>query len=102
MPELAKSRYQSLTERIPSGLEDGDDALAARRADRDEPALAGAGLVQLLGQGGDDPPTGRGERVPGRQRRAVDVELRAVDRAQRRVEAQLLLAVRRLLPRLER
>ena len=66
------------------------------------PALAGARLVQHLRQLGHDPAAGRGERVPGRQRRAVDVELRAVDRAQRGVEPELALAERRVLPRLQR
>src|SRR5829696_9094559 len=121
-PELAKSRYQSLTEMRSfqtdfrrrksglgadfrrrksggrSGLEDGDDALAAGGADRDEPALARARLVQRLRQLGDDPAAGRGERVPGRQRRAVDVELRPVDRPQRGVEAELGLAEVLVLP----
>src|SRR5687768_4023950 len=116
-PEFAKSRYQSLTGdlflsfqlSVPkagreiaafgtescgggSGVEDGDDALAAGGADGDESTLSGAGLVQHLGQRGDDPAAGRSERVSGRQRRAVDVELRPVDRAERGVEAQLLLA----------
>src|SRR3954469_10181443 len=64
-PELAKSRYQSLTGFLPkfalsvpkaevSGLEDGDDALAARGADGDQSALARARLVQRLGELGND------------------------------------------------
>ena len=62
-----------------SPLHHRHDALAAGRADRDQPA-AGALLGQQLGQRGDDPPAGGGERVPGGQRGAVDVELVAVDR----------------------
>src|SRR5206468_1680158 len=115
MPELAKSRYQSLTVSpewfiamnpghpgCGSGLEDGDDALAAGGADGDQPTPTGAGLVQLLGQAGDDPAAGRGERVTRCQRRALHVELRPVDRAERNVQAQLVLAERRVLPRLQR
>src|SRR6188472_4252784 len=112
-PELAKLRYQSLTRSRyfraafmaiktgGSGLEDGDDALDAGGADGDQAALAGARLVQRLGQLGDDPAAGRGERVPGRQRRAVDVELRAVDGAQRGVQPELALAEGRVFPRLQ-
>src|SRR5690349_18605484 len=78
-----------------SGLEDGSNTLTAGRADRDQPAYRLPGLLlalgQLLGQLGDDPPAGRGERMPGRQGRTVDVELGAVDRAQRLVEAQAFL-----------
>src|SRR5688572_25297969 len=85
-----------------SGLEDGDDALAACRADRDEAALARSRLVQGIGQLGDDPAPGRGERMPRRERRAVDVELRAVDGAQGRVQRELVLAERRVLPGLHR
>src|SRR4051812_16903990 len=121
-PELAKLRYQSLTlcgsfrssrfryhkhpsfwyrKRGRSGLEDGDDALAAGGADGDQAALARARLVQRLGELGDDPAAGRRERVPGRQGRAVDIQLRAVDRAERGVQAQLALGERRVLPGLQ-
>ena len=55
-----------------------------------------------LASDGDDPPAGRGERVAGGERAAVDVELGAVDRAERLVAAELLLAERRVLPGLQR
>src|SRR3954462_15514566 len=104
-PELTKSEYQSLL--MGSGLQDRDDALAAGRADRDQ-AAHGAGsplgrlLVQQLRQGGDDAGAGGGERVAGGQRGSDDVELRPVERAQRLVAAELLLAEDRVLPRGER
>src|SRR4051794_25473455 len=82
-------------------LEDGGQAIAAGGTDRDEHA-AGALLVQQLGGSGDDARTGGSERVSGGQRRAVDVELVPVERAQRPVESQLLLAERRVLPRGQR
>ncbi len=55
-----------------------------------------------LASRGDDPPAGCGERVAGRERAAVDVELGAVDRAERGVEAEPLLAEDRVLPGLQR
>ena len=58
--------------------------------------------MQQLGQAGDDPPAGGGERVAGGERAAVDVELGAVDRAERLVAAEALLAERRVLPGLQR
>ena len=54
-----------------------------------------------LARRGDDPAAGGGERVARRQRGAVDVELGPVDRAERRVEAEPLLAEDRVLPRLQ-
>jgi hypothetical protein len=54
--------------------------------------------VQLLGEAGDDPAAGRGEGVGGGERAAVDVEPGAVDRAQRRLPSQLLLAEAGVLP----
>ena len=59
-------------------------------------------LGELLGQLRDDPPAGRGERVARRQRRAVDVELGPVDRPERGVQAEPLLAVLLGLPRRQR
>src|ERR1700712_3078504 len=82
-------------------LEDGGQAVAAGGADRDQ-RPAGALLVEELGGGRDDPGAGRRKRVTRRQRGAVDVQLRAVHRAQRSVEAELLLRERRVLPGLER
>ena len=66
------------------------------------PREPGPFSCEQLGQRGDDAPAGRGERVPGGQRRAVDVELGAVDGAQRRVQAQALLAEVLVLPRGQR
>src|SRR6478735_3755452 len=89
-----------------SALQDGDDALPAGGADRDQrPAPRTGGLSLLreqLGRDGDDPPAGRGEGVRGRRRRTVEVEPPAVDRAERCREAEPLLAEHRVLPRRER
>src|SRR3954447_23463178 len=82
-------------------LQDGDDALAAGRTDADHAAPAAA-LVERLGQRGDDPPAGGGERMPGGQRAAVDVELLARDLAERLVAALLLAREHRVLPGLQR
>ena len=60
-------------------LQDRDDALPTGSADGDEAAAAGSLLVQLLGERGDDAPSGRGEGVTGGEGRAVDVEPAAVD-----------------------
>src|SRR5947207_2478791 len=81
--------------------QDRGDALAAGRADRDEPAPA-ALLGEELGQRGHDPPAGRRERVTSGERRTVHVELRPVDRPQWSVEAEPALGERRVLPGLER
>ena len=59
-------------------------------------------LGELLGQLGDDPAAGRRERMPRGQRRAVDVELGAVDGAERPIQAEALLAVLLGLPRRQR
>src|SRR6202789_3888974 len=82
-------------------LEDRDDALAAGGADRDHAASFSV-FVQLFGEAGDDPPAGRRERVRGGERAAVDVQLRAVDRAERFVPSQLLLAEAGVFPGLQR
>ena len=50
----------------------------------------------------DDPAAGRGERVARRERGTVHVEPGAVDRTERRVEAEALLAEHRVLPGLQR
>ena len=55
-------------------LEDRDHAHAAGGADRHQ-AAAAAALLQFLGRGGDDARAGRGERMAGRQRGAVGVDL---------------------------
>ena len=59
-------------------------------------------LGEQLGERGHDPSAGRRERVPGGQRRAVDVELVAADRPERAVEPELVLAELRRLPRRQR
>src|SRR3954453_1240494 len=82
-------------------FQDRDDALAPGRTDRDEAAPA-AVLVQRLGERRDDA-TARGpERVAGGERRAVDVELRGGDRAERSVQAQPPAAEVLVLPRRQR
>src|SRR5699024_6022071 len=75
-----------------SALDDRGDALAAGGADGDERAARPL-LLQQLGGGGQDAAAGRGERVAGRQRGAVDVELGPVDRALGLVQAEALGAV---------
>src|SRR3954447_7583687 len=82
-------------------LEHGDDALAAGRADAHD-AAARAALVQRLGEAADDAPAGRGERVPGGERAAVDVQLLDVDRTERLVAAEALAAEHGVGPRLQR
>ncbi|CAM5744447.1 hypothetical protein MAUB1S_02002 [Mycolicibacterium aubagnense] len=66
------------------------------------PSVRSLLLGELLGQLGHDATAGRGERVPRSQRRAVDVELRPVDRPERGVQAEAALAVLGRLPRRER
>ena len=61
-----------------------------------------AALVQRLGQRGDDPPAGRGERVPGGQRAAVDVELVRSISPSGVVAAEPLACEHRVPPRLQR
>ncbi len=78
---------------------------AARGAHGDQrtrgcPGLGGA-LREELGRRRDDAPAGRGERVARSERGAVDVEPRAVDRAERAVEPELGAAVLVVLPGLE-
>src|SRR6202012_1760900 len=90
----------------PSGLQNRGDALAARGTDRDQAAyrltaVVRFGFVQLLGQLGEDASASRGKRGTGSQRRAVDVELGSVDRPQRPIEAEPLLAVLLGLPGLQ-
>src|SRR5215207_4480895 len=80
-----------------SGLEDRDDALPTGGTDRYQ-AAARTFLVQQLGEVGDDASAGRGERVRCCQGGALDVELAAVDRTERHVEAQSLFAEDRVLP----
>jgi hypothetical protein len=63
-----------------SGLQNRGDALATRGADGDQAAyrltaILLFGLVQLLGQLGENASASRGKRVTGCQRRAVDIEL---------------------------
>ena len=58
--------------------------------------------MQQLGQRGDDPAAGRGERVAGGQRRAGDVQPAAVDLAERLGEAQPVPAEHRIGPGLQR
>src|SRR5690606_23664107 len=82
-------------------LEDRGYALAACGADRDQAASASA-LVEGLGERGDDAPAGRRERVARGERAAVHVQLLAVDRAQRLLQPQALLAEDRVLPGLQR
>ena len=55
-------------------------------------------LVQQLRGVGHDAGAGGGERVGGGKGRALDVQLRPIDGAERRVEAELLLAERRVFP----
>src|SRR5436309_13903239 len=81
-----------------SRLQDRDDALATGRTDRDQPSTA-ALLVQQLRQRRDDPSAGGRERVSGSERRAVDVQLRPVDRAERTVQAEASTAEVLVLPR---
>ena len=82
LPRCAK-RHGSTDEADRSALQDRGHALAAGGADRDQ-RPAGARLGEQLRGDVDDPAAGRGERVAGRERGAVDVELGPVDLAERR------------------
>src|SRR5690606_23186507 len=86
------SRAVAREETASGALDDGDDSLAAGGADGDQATAARTLRVQHLGQGGQDASAGRSEGVPGCQRGAVDVELVAVDRSERSVQAQPLAA----------
>src|SRR5690606_28747176 len=86
---------------VSRGLEDRGHAHAAGRADRDQ-AAARASLVQQLRERRDETRSGRGERMPDRDAAALDVELRAIDRAERRVASEPLAAELFRFPRLER
>src|SRR6185437_16184336 len=77
-------------------------AEAARGADRDQSAASGTLLFEHLGQARDDAPAGGAERMARGERAAVRVQLVAVDAPEWCVEAELLLAVDRVLPGLER
>src|SRR5690606_21976664 len=86
----------------PSRLQDHRGGLAAGGADGDEAAdgCARLGLLlgEQLGQGADDAPAGRAERVPGGERGAGDVEPVRGHRAER-VAAEALPAELRVVPR---
>src|SRR5699024_11245418 len=91
---------------VGDGLEEHRGALAGGRAHRDQPALDAAGLrrslVRQLGEGRDQAAAGGGEGVPGREGGAGDVELGAVDAAERSAAAQSLPAELLGLPGLQR
>src|SRR6267143_1475837 len=78
-------------------LDDRGDAQAAGRADGDQGA-AGAARGELLRGGHDDARAGRGEGMAEGDARALGIELRAVDRAERRIAAQAIAAVALRLP----
>src|SRR5690606_15813604 len=84
-----------------SALDDGAHAHAAGGADRHQRAAL-ALLLEQLGGRGDDAGAGGGEGMAERQRGAVDVELRRVDGAERRVEAEPLAAEGFRLPGAQR
>src|SRR4051812_3118530 len=62
----------------------------------------GPALGRALGGAAEGAPAGRGERVAGGERAAVDVEPLGVDRAERLVAAEALATEDRVRPRLER
>src|SRR6185436_14823979 len=71
-------------------LQDSRDTHATRGAHRDQAAFRRGGFRQLLGELRDDARAGGRERVANGHARAVHVELRAVDAAQRPVEAEVV------------
>src|SRR5688572_33198402 len=81
---------------LPRGLrllENRGDAHAARRAHRDD-AASGAGFLRELFRELSDDARARGrERMADGHARTIHVELRAIDAAERRVEAELVPAV---------
>src|SRR6266568_2047985 len=72
-------------------------AQAAADADRGNPAL-GLGALEHVEHVEHDPRPRRADRMPERDRPAVDVELRLIEGAQRAFEAQLRLAIRVVRP----
>src|SRR5690349_6001919 len=81
-------------------FEDGGDAHPAGGADGDE-AAARAAARELLGERGDDARAGGGEGMAERDARALGIQLRALDRAQR-VTPELLFTEVFRLPGLQR
>src|SRR3546814_16936783 len=59
-------------------------------------------LVNDLGQRREDTATGRGERMARSEAATLDVHLGAINRTERRIEAELVLAERRIFPGLQR
>src|SRR5581483_5618912 len=82
-------------------LDDGGDPEATGCADGDQAAPAPI-LIQDFRRTGDDASTGRRERMAAREAAALDVESAPIDRAERRVEPQLVLAVLAIFPGLQR
>src|SRR6202166_4762176 len=84
-----------------STLQNGGDAHAARRADRDQAAL-GLMLIENLGESGDDARAGRGKGVAYREAAAFHVELGSIDAAECAGQSKLVAAEYRVRPCLER
>src|SRR3546814_5950569 len=78
-----------------------DLAETAGRAKRDQTS-ATIVLVNDLGQRREETATGRGERMARSEAATLDVHLGAINRTERRIEAELVLAERRIFPGLQR
>src|ERR1700677_180561 len=85
------SRIARMVRGAQSALQNGRDAHAAGGANGNEPALRLA-LVEQFRERGDDAGSGRGERVAERETAALDVELRAIDGAERARKSQFFPA----------
>src|SRR5579859_6217693 len=82
-------------------LENGRDAHASCRADRDQPAPALVFLEDFR-QGGDDACPGRREWMADRHAASLDIELGPIDGAERAGELEPVAAISRIGPGLQR
>src|SRR3546814_10294283 len=93
--------YISIASVRSGAFDDRRHAETAGRADRDQTA-ATIVLVNDLGQRREDTATGRGERMARSEAATLDVHFGAINRTERRIEAELVLAERRIFPGLQR
>src|ERR1700679_2035729 len=81
-------------------FENGRDAHAPCRTDRDQPALAFV-FIENFCQGGDYACPGCREWMPDSHAASLDIELRSIDGAERARESEFVAAISRIGPGLE-